>query len=80
MQEPHIHALPVPPGAGHQATSALVTRNEEQPIQVSKLHPAPAVSHAGQRGRPHRAEEDQVTQGVKGHRAGSQYSCLRFKM
>lgn len=59
------HALPVPPGAGHQAASALVTRNEEQPVQVSKLHPAPAVSHAGQRGRPHGAEEDQVTRRLK---------------
>lgn len=53
------------PGASHQAASPLVTRNEEQPIQVRKLHPAPTVSHAGQRGRPHRAEEDQVTRGSK---------------
>lgn len=60
-----IHAFPLPSGAGHQATRALATRNEEQPIQVSKLHPAAAVSHAGQRGRPHRAEEDQVTLGFK---------------
>ena len=43
-----IHAFPVTTGAGHQAACALVTRNEEQPIKVSKLHPAPAVSHAGQ--------------------------------
>lgn len=56
-------ALTILSGAGHQAARALVIRNEEQPIQVCKLHPAPAVSHAGQRGRPDRAEEDQVTQG-----------------
>ena len=49
-----------PPGSGHQAIGTLVTRNEEQPVQVGKLHATPAVSHAGQRGRPHRAEEDQV--------------------
>ena len=33
--------------------------------RVGKLHPAPVVSHAGQRGRPHGAEEDQVTQRLK---------------
>lgn len=48
-------------GAGHQVTGTLVIRNEEQPIQVSKFHPASAVSHVGQWGRPYRAEEDQVT-------------------
>lgn len=53
-----------PTGAGHQAARALVTRNEEQPIQVGELHSAPAVGNAGQRGRPHRAEEDQVIRGL----------------
>lgn len=48
-------------GAGHQASSTLVIGDEEQPIQVGELHPAAAVSHAGQRGRPHRTEEDQVS-------------------
>lgn len=42
------HTLLVRPGSGYQAPGALVTRNEEQPIQVCKLHPASAVSHAGQ--------------------------------
>lgn len=51
----------VPPGSGHQAFSALVTRNEEQPIQIGKLHPTSAVRHARERGGPHRAEEDQVS-------------------
>lgn len=58
---PIIYALLVPTGASHQAACALVIRNEKQPIKVSKLHPAAAVSNAGQRGRPDRAEEDQVT-------------------
>lgn len=35
-------------GAGHQVTGTLVIRNEEQPIQVSKLHPASAISNVGQ--------------------------------
>lgn len=53
--------FPVPAGSGHQAFSALVTRNEEQFIQIGKLHPTSAVRHASERGRPHRAEEDQVS-------------------
>lgn len=56
-----VHALLVPTGTGYQAAGTLVTRNEEQPVQVCKLHTAPAVSHVGQRGRPHRAEENQVS-------------------
>lgn len=39
--------LPVPEGSGHQAPGTLVTRNEEQPIQIGQLHPPAAVGHVG---------------------------------
>lgn len=60
METKHV-SFPVPAGSGHQAFSALVTRNEEQSVQISELHPTSAVRHASERGRPHRAEEDQVS-------------------
>lgn len=62
-------SFPVPAGSGHQAFSALVTRHEEQSVQIGELHPTSAVRHASERGRPHGAEEDQVSPFTLRHEA-----------